>query len=686
MKPIEVPLSKGFKKQTTLSILAIILFGITYLAMLVITGFGMYYIGYFGVAVIAALHNLIGIGIGLGMFSMALVLFVFLIKFIFKSHKNDLSNLVEITPDYEPDFFKMIHEIADQVQTEYPKKVYLSPDVNAGVFYNSSFWSLLIPVKKNLHVGMGLINTVTDVELKAILAHEFGHFSQSSMKVGSYVYGLNNVIFNLLYDNESFDRMIQKWANLSGFFAFFLSLGLRIISGIQWILIQLYGVVNKSYMALSREMEFHADEIAVTMTGMKPLETSLLRMALADSSFQTTMVFFENKIETNQTVENVFKCQTTVMNYYAHKDNLLFEKGLPNVSVKDLNKFNRSKLVITDQWSSHPSVEDRISSMEKIAISPANQTERPASTLFRNIEEYQKSITLNIFKDIQYSGYPTPMSQIEFDNEFLKSSKDNEFSPVYNGYYDLHSLELFDLTETPERIDEPIENLFTEEKIDLVYRHLSLTQDAETLTQIAKKEIDVASFDYDGRKYVKKESMRVFHMVKKELNDISQMVSLNDQAIYFTFLKLEEGNNLTPRLNVLYNEIFKLDKEIEAKVETVKAFSEYLEFTGQVLQVEQIEMMVEEMEELETAFKSTVSSFLESDILQSEITPETREKLRNYVKFGLPIFKGNAYMEENLQSFGFVFQSIMFLSTRLYFVHKKRLLDYQAKLLTKYVI
>ena len=47
-------------------------------------------------------------------------------------------------------------------------------------------------------------------EFKAILAHEFGHFSQRSMKVGSYVYYVNQVIFNMLYDNDSFDKMIQK--------------------------------------------------------------------------------------------------------------------------------------------------------------------------------------------------------------------------------------------------------------------------------------------------------------------------------------------------------------------------------------------------------------------------------------------------------------------------------------------
>jgi len=37
---------------------------------------------------------------------------------------------------------------------------------------------MFLPVKKNLQIGMALVNSVTVTEFKAILAHEFGHFSQ----------------------------------------------------------------------------------------------------------------------------------------------------------------------------------------------------------------------------------------------------------------------------------------------------------------------------------------------------------------------------------------------------------------------------------------------------------------------------------------------------------------------------
>ena len=60
-----------------------------------------------------------------------------------------------------------------------PHRVFVSHEVNACVFFNQSFWSLIIPAKKNLLIGLGLVNRLNLTEFKAVLAHEFGHFSQN---------------------------------------------------------------------------------------------------------------------------------------------------------------------------------------------------------------------------------------------------------------------------------------------------------------------------------------------------------------------------------------------------------------------------------------------------------------------------------------------------------------------------
>ena len=155
---------------------------------------------------------------------------------MFKFHKVDRSHLHEITRKDEPALFSMIDEIVEKVDTSFPKKVYLSSNVNAAVFYDSSFWSMFFPIRKNLQIGLGLVNTVSKSELKAILSHEFGHFSQKTMKVGSYVYNVNQVIFNMLYDNESYERLIQRWGSISDYITIFVLIAIKIIEFIQWIL------------------------------------------------------------------------------------------------------------------------------------------------------------------------------------------------------------------------------------------------------------------------------------------------------------------------------------------------------------------------------------------------------------------------------------------------------------------
>ena len=69
-----------------------------------------------------------------------------------------------------------------------PHRVFLTPDVNAAVFYRESLLSLLLPTSKNLVIGLGLVNQLNLSEFKAVLAHEFGHFSQNSMKLGRRSY------------------------------------------------------------------------------------------------------------------------------------------------------------------------------------------------------------------------------------------------------------------------------------------------------------------------------------------------------------------------------------------------------------------------------------------------------------------------------------------------------------------
>lgn len=48
-------------------------------------------------------------------------------------------------------------------------------------------------------------------------------------------------------------------------------------------------------MALSREMEFHADEIAAHVAGSQALADSLLRINFASSALESVLAFYDQK-------------------------------------------------------------------------------------------------------------------------------------------------------------------------------------------------------------------------------------------------------------------------------------------------------------------------------------------------------------------------------------------------------
>ena len=93
----------------------------------------------------------------------------YLIKPLFKFTKSKNPQRLEVTEKECPQLFQMIRETAKATNCKMPKHVYLSPDVNACVFYNTSFWSIFLPVRKNLEIGLGLFDGLNVSELQSNL-------------------------------------------------------------------------------------------------------------------------------------------------------------------------------------------------------------------------------------------------------------------------------------------------------------------------------------------------------------------------------------------------------------------------------------------------------------------------------------------------------------------------------------
>ena len=681
MKKNAIKLSPGFKSQTTKAIIAIVLFALTYLAILLLAMVLTALCIYGGILLIVTHPRFFTIGLGIGLASLGVFVLIFLVKFIFKSHKVDRSHLYEIKRVDEPKVFELIDELVAEIGTSFPKKVYLSADVNAAVFYDSSFWSMFLPIKKNLQIGMGLVNTVTKPELKVILAHEFGHFSQKTMKVGSHVYNVNQVIFNMLYENESYEKLIQKWANISGYFSIFVVLAVKITQGIQWVLRKMYDLVNKSYMGLSREMEFHADEIAANVTGFEPLKSSLLRMNLADHSFNEVLSFYEGKISDNLKSNNVFTEQQFVLNFLARYSDMPIENNLPQVAADELGKFNKSKLVIKNQWASHPSTEDRIERLEKSNITFSEVSHDPANELFGDIGQIQEKLTHRMFKEVRYTGQVSLMDFESFQKAYEEDFRKNTFSKLYNGYYDHKNPNHFEVGAIQSADDElTLAELFSDQKVDLIYTSIALQNDIETLAQISNKSFPVKTFDYDGKKYRRKESQKLVSQLSLELEQVNGQIAEHDLRIFTFFRKQEQEQHGTDQLDELYREYFAFDKVFDEKYEVYTKLSKELEFVSATTPFDEIRANFRRILPLEEQLKEEIKVLLEDSSYEAEITKDTKESFDRYLSKQWKYFGNETYFDENLEVLFTAMNNYAYLMSRGYFLLKKKLLNYQTSL------
>ncbi len=127
----------------------------------------------------------------------AAFLAVFMLKALFFiQHRFDVED-IEITRAEQPRLFEFIDRLADEARAPRAHKVYLSARVNAAVFYDLSLLNLFIPSKKNLEIGLGLVNALTLGELRAVLAHELSHVRNRDTLISAIAATLAGILVSL---------------------------------------------------------------------------------------------------------------------------------------------------------------------------------------------------------------------------------------------------------------------------------------------------------------------------------------------------------------------------------------------------------------------------------------------------------------------------------------------------------
>lgn len=333
------------------------------------------------------------LGIGFAFLSLFMVKSLF---FLNKREENPLHKY--LTKEEEPVLFDYLYKLADEAGAPRPHKVFLTDRVNASVSYDISLINLLFPSKKNLEIGLGAINVLSLGELKAVLAHEFGHFAQRSMLLGRYVYVAQQIAARIVGKRDVFDTL------LSGLSSFDLRIAWVgwILSILVWAIRSLvetcFSVVMIAERALSREMEFQADLVAVSLTGSDALIHALYKLQIADEAYADAINITNSQLGSQKAVKDLYVLQS---NYIEKMREILddptygLSPEVPSFDAASHRIFTKRKYNPPQMWATHPADNDRENNAKKTYI-PADIDNRSSWDLFSNPTQIREGMTASL--------------------------------------------------------------------------------------------------------------------------------------------------------------------------------------------------------------------------------------------------------------------------------------------------
>jgi Zn-dependent protease with chaperone function len=406
-------LKASYKLKAILAIFSVLLFFILYFALVI----SLLYIVFIALIYKVELINTFTILMKIGAIGASIMLFFFTLKFIFKLKKNTPENRLKLKKEEQTELWNFIYKICDETGAPRPKNIYIDPDVNAYVSYSNMWLSLFLPIKKELTVGLGLISCLNLSEFKAVMSHEFGHFAQSSMKIGSYIISANTIIHDIIYSRDKWDDILDQWRASDLRLSVAAWVITPVIWGVRQILTLFYQFLNLMYSLLSREMEFNADKVAVSTSGSDAIISALWKLDSGFENWNTTLnnAFLASKKKIF--VKNLYTQNTISLDRNKEEQQHMLE-NLPKDKRGGKQFFINSEVSKANMYTSHPP-NDKREHNAKTPYIECIEDNRSPWLLFNNDENLQEEMTSIVYEKY-FSKKPETFSATAIFENFIE--------------------------------------------------------------------------------------------------------------------------------------------------------------------------------------------------------------------------------------------------------------------------
>lgn len=190
------------------------------------------------------------------------------------------NNGIHLKPDQEAKLWELTRGVAKTLQTPPIDEIILTASPGIGVYLRGGLFSIIRGRGiRTLELSLTDLEALSEDELKAILAHEYGHFNNSDTRWAAFTFAMGRCIQNALKSMPGPNTNEKGW--------------LKVIFALNpafWILLSFATLYRYLTSGFSRSREVLADVAAIEKFGGNHLASGLLKVAVSGEVFSNVII------------------------------------------------------------------------------------------------------------------------------------------------------------------------------------------------------------------------------------------------------------------------------------------------------------------------------------------------------------------------------------------------------------
>ena len=389
-----------------------------------------------------------------------------------------------------PELSAMIDDVVSLAGCRQPKHVFVSGECNAYVYYSHVWGYFFSGGRQNLTIGLPLLYSLNMTELKSVLSHEFGHFTQKSVSVNRIANLSEFICASIARAEKEFeaaeDGSMQSKAKA---FARFITK----------IMIRQYYKIAPLNKVLSRAQEFDADSFSYSIVGSGGSVSALNKIERFAGKWHNFEMILRSLIqEDRRCPEDSLSCFDSFIGY----DNCQISGFALSPSEHFIEPVREigSRLSNVDDMSTHPSTYDRCSAILSYPEKETIWDDRPAYSIFdKRLVEMKFNAAVTAVKELMPNADNISVKR-NLSAEDLQKWLDKYYIPDLRIFY--NDPVFFAASDCDEKATSDVEEFpFTKDNADMLLEYYYAKSDMDTLKQIMDENSPVRKYRYQGRQY-----------------------------------------------------------------------------------------------------------------------------------------------------------------------------------------